>query len=246
MLIQIWINYLPEILNILTISCSTSSSLLSRWRRGWESGNGAGPEIGLEVSSSTSSMLPSESSSTEPWLERGFCEAILGRHILRVALETRRRVTKIKETSSYVWFQMSWMKILTQVKDTVLDTGLTLCKLAGSDDVRTSGQRLVVWNHKKVLAIRSFHANEPRRCYRITWFLFNNPIKNFRKEIPKFFINSWIGIGLKEFKSCSAHNRKARLPHSSQSHWGYIDLVLKAIYCMEGWWVVQRHRILDN
>lgn len=89
---------------MLMISCSTSSSLLSRRGRGrrrWESGNGAGPKIGLGVWSLTSSRLPS--STSEPWFEIvGFCEATLGRHDFSVALETQRRVTKIKETRPYV------------------------------------------------------------------------------------------------------------------------------------------------
>ena len=92
------IDLLPEILEILIISCSTSSSLLLRRRpkEGWVLGKGTGLEVSLSVSSKLWSSI------SEPLLTVGtVCEETHGRHLLSVAPGTRFRVTKIEIPSHY-------------------------------------------------------------------------------------------------------------------------------------------------
>lgn len=118
---------------------------------------------------------------------------------------------------------------LTQVQNTVLDTCLTLRKLACSDYVKTRWERLVIGIHDNALAIRWLHTDKPRGSGRIIGFRLDDPVEEIGEEITKFLINDRVGVGRPEFKSGTLHNTKARLFHSRESNRRYVDIGLKAI-----------------
>lgn len=78
---------------------------------------------------------------------------------------------------------------LTQVQNPVLDTCLTLRKLAYSDYIKTRWERLIIRIHSKALAIRWFHTDKPRGSGRVIVFRLDDPVKEIGEEITKFFIN---------------------------------------------------------
>jgi hypothetical protein len=118
---------------------------------------------------------------------------------------------------------------LTQVQNPVLDTCLTLRKLAYSDYVKTRWERLVIGIHDKALAIRRPHTDKPRGSGCVIRFGFVDPVEEIREEFAEFLINDQVSVSGQKFESSTLHNTKAGLFHARESNGRYIDIGLKAI-----------------